>query len=263
MSGGGDSKSSSVAEPPEETKPYLKPYLETAETLATRPYQEYGGQTAAGMNQNQIDAFGSTRDRAMAGSPQQGMANVNSYKTLRGDFLNPASNPYLSATYDAAAGDMSRTFQNSAMPSINSTFSQAGRYGSGAHQNAVGDAARTLSSGLSNLGTQIYGQNYGQERNNMMQAMSGAPGLAQADYQDASMLMGAGDAQRAYEQQNITDAYTRWQQGQQAPYQNLDVMGNAIMTTMGAGGKTTMYGPSGSNLGQLAGAGVAGLGLLG
>jgi len=87
--------------------------------------------------------------------------------------------------------------------------------------------------------------------------------LAQADYQDASMLMGAGDAQRAFEQQNITDAYTRWQQGQQAPYQNLDVMGNAIMTTMGAGGKTTMYGPSGSNLGQLAGAGIAGLGLLG
>lgn len=259
---GGDNKSSSVAEPPAETKPYLQPYLSRASDLSNAPYQDYGGQTVAGMNQNQIDAFGMTRDRAMAGSPQQGMANVNSYKTLRGDFLDPASNPWLSKTYDSAAGDMTRNFQNSAMPSINSTFSLAGRYGSGAHQNAVGDASRTLSSGLSNLGTQIYGQNYGQERGNMMQAMSGAPGLAQADYQDASMMMGAGDAQRAFEQQNLGDAYSRWQAQQQAPYQNLDVMGNAIMTTMGAGGKTTNYG-GGNSLGQIAGAGLAGYGLLG
>lgn len=259
---GGDNKSTSVAEPPAETKPYLQPYLNSASALASRPYQEYGGQTVAGMNQNQVDAFGMTRDRAMAGSPQQGMANVNSYKTLRGDFLNPESNPYLKQTYDAAASDMTRNFQTGAMPSINSTFSQAGRYGSGAHQNAVGDAQRTLGSNLSSLGAQIYGQNYGQERQNMMAAMSGAPNLAQADYMDAGMLMGAGDAQRAFTQQGLSDAYNRWQQKMQSPYQNLDVMGNAIMTTMGSGGKTTMYG-GGSQFGQIAGAGMAGLGLLG
>lgn len=262
MSYTGDSKSSSVAEPPEETKPYLTPYLQGAAELAQTPYKEYGGQTVAGMNQNQIDAFGMTRDRATAGSPQQGMANVNSYKTLRGDYLDPASNPYLSATYNAAAGDMTRNYANSVMPGVNSTFSQAGRYGSGAHLNAVSDANSALGSNLSNLGNQIYGQNYSQERQNMMGAMSGAPALAQADYMDSSMLMGAGDAQRAYSQQGLTDAYTRWNQAQQAPYQNLDVMGNAIMTTMGAGGKTTMYG-GGSSAGQLAGGAMAGLGLLG
>lgn len=259
---GSDSKSSSIAEPPAEAKPYIQPYMESAWGLANKPYESYNGQTVAGMNQNQIDAFGMTRDRATAGSPQQGMANVNSYKTLRGDFLDPSSNPYLSKTFDAAAGDVTRQYQNSVMPSVNSTFSQAGRYGSNAHQNAVGDAGRTLSGSLTNMGNQLYGQNYNNERGNMMQAMSGAPGLASADYNDASMMMGAGDAQRAFEQSNLTDAQTRWNQQMQAPYSNLDVAGNALMTVMGSGGKNTMYG-GGSNVGQMVGAGIAGLGLLG
>lgn len=259
---GGDNKSSSIAEPPAEAKPYIQPYMESAWNLANKPYESYSGQTVAGMNQNQIDAFGMTRDRAMSGSPQQGMANVNSYKTLRGDYLDPASNPYLSKTFDAAAGDVSRQYKNSVMPSVNSTFSLAGRYGSGAHQQAVQDAGNSLAGSLTNMGNQIYGQNYQQERGNMMQAMGGAPGLAQADYMDMGMLMGAGDAQRAFEQANLTDAQTRWNQQMQAPYSNLDVAGNALMTVMGSGGKNTMYG-GGSNLGQIAGAGIAGLGLLG
>lgn len=259
---GGDNKSSSVAEPPAEAKPYIQPYMDAAWGLANKPYESYDGQTVAGMNQNQVDAFGMTRDRATAGSPQQGMANVNSYKTLRGDYLDPASNPYLSATYDSAASDLTRNYQNSVMPSVNSTFSRAGRYGSNAHQTAVSDAGNTLGSSLGSLGNQIYGQNYQNERGNMMNAMAGAPALAQADYNDAYMLMGAGDAQRAYEQANLTDAQNRWNQQMQAPYSSLDVAGNSLMTVMGTGGKNTMYG-GGSNAGQIAGAGLAGLGLLG
>ena len=259
---GGDSKSSSVAEPPAEAKKYIQPYMDAAWGLANKPYESYDGQTVAGMNQNQVDAFGMTRDRATAGSPQQGMANVNSYKTLRGDFLDPSSNPYLSKTYDAAAGDLTRNYRNSVMPSVNSTFSLAGRYGSNAHQSAVSDASNNLGSSLSSMGNQIYGQNYQTERGNMMNAMSGAPALAQADYMDAGMLMGAGDAQRAFEQANLSDAQNRWNQQMQAPYSNLDVAGNSLMTVMGTGGKNTMYG-GGSNVGQIAGAGIAGLGLLG
>lgn len=265
MSGGGskNTTSSSIAEPPAETKPYLSPYLARASELSGKPYQEYGGQTVAGLNQNQQQAFGMVQNRATNGSSVSKNANWNATNTLGGQYLDPATNPWLSKTYDAAASDMTRNYSNAVVPGINGTFSQAGRYGSGAHQQAIGDAGRTLSSQLGNMGTQLYGQNYAQERGNQMNVMGMSPQLANADYNDASMLMGAGDAQRAFQQEGLADAYTRWQQAQQAPYSNLDVMGNAIQTTMGAGGKTTMYGPGQNQTGQLVGAGLTAAGLLG
>ncbi|MHB1176066.1 MAG: hypothetical protein ACYCZJ_13185 [Sulfuriferula sp.] len=262
MSGGGGSTTSkSIAEPPAETKPYLAPYLDRANALSTAPYQNYGGQTVAGLNQDQNTAFSMVRNRATNGSPVQGMANYDAYQTLQGKYLDPASNPWLSKTYNAAATDMKNNFNNTVMPSVNSTFSLAGRYGSGAHQTAVNNAQNTLGRELGNMGTQIYGTNYGNERQNQMATMQAAPGLASADYADASALMGAGDAQRAFQQQNLADAYKRWQDAKQAPYTNLDVMGNAIQTTMGAGGTTTAYG-RGNNTGQLVGAGLTAAGLL-
>ena len=263
MSGGGGSTTSkSVAEPPKETKPYLTPYLERASDLSNKPYQAYGGSTVAGLNQDQNTAFGQIRDRALQGSAVSNNANRNAADTLSGRYLDPASNPWLSRTYDAAAGDMSRNYANAVVPGVNSSFSLSGRYGSGAHENAMGDANRTLASSLSNMGTQLYGQNYQQERSNQLQTMNMAPQLAAADYNDASMLMGAGDAQRAFTQEGLADAYSRWQQEQQYPYQNLDVLGNAIMTTMGAGGSTKMYGSGGNSTGQLVGGGLSLAGLL-
>jgi len=53
---------------------------------------------------------------------------------------------------------------------VNSTFSLAGRTGSGVHQNAVNQASEQLGTTLSDLGNQVYGGNYQQERDRMMQA---------------------------------------------------------------------------------------------
>ena len=265
--GGGGSKnttSSSIAEPPAETKPYLPPYLARASELANAPYQEYGGQQVAGLNRDQTQAFDMVRQRATDGSPVTANANWNAANTLGGQYLDPASNPWLSKTYNAAASDMTRNFSNTVVPGINSSFSLNGRYGSGAHQNAFGDASRTLGSNLSNLGTQIYGQNYAQERGNQMNVLGMSPQLASADYADAQALVGAGDAQRAFQQENLTSDYNKWLLAQQAPYQNLDVLGNAISTTLGSGGTTTAYGRGGgSNAGQYVGAATTALGLLG
>lgn len=265
--GGGDSQNTTktIAEPPAETKPYLTPYLSRASELANAPYQEYGGNQVAPLNGDQTQAFDMVRQRATNGSPVSANANWNAANTLGGQYLDPSSNPWLSKTYDAAASDMSRNYSNSVVPGINSTFSMNGRYGSGAHQNAMGDAGRTLNSGLSNLGTQIYGQNYGQERGNQMNVMGMSSQLASADYADAQAMVGAGDAQRAFQQENMTSDYNKWLLSQQAPYQNLDVLGNAISTTLGSGGTTTAYGrgASGSNAGQYVGAATTALGLLG
>lgn len=263
--GGGGSKnttSNTISEPSAQTKPYISPYLARASELANAPYQQYRGKQVAGINQDQGQAFDMVRQRATQGSPVSANANWNAANTLGGQYLDPSSNPWLSKTYDAAAGDMARNYTNSVVPAVNSTFSQAGRYGSGAHREAFGDAGRTLNSGLSNLGTQIYGQNYAQERGNQMNVMGMSPQLASADYADAQALVGSGDAQRAFQQENLTSDYNQWLLAQQAPYQNLDVLGNAISTTMGGGGQTTAYGRGGSNAGQYLGAGLTAAGLL-
>lgn len=266
MGGGGskNSTSSTIATPPAETAPYLPPYLARASELANAPYQEYGGQQVAGLNGDQTQAFDMVRQRATEGSPVSANANWNAANTLGGQYLDPSSNPWLSQTYNAAASDMARNYSNAAVPAVNSTFSQNGRYGSNAHKEAFGDAGRTLGSNLSNLGTQIYGQNYAQERGNQLSVMGMSPQLASADYADAQALIGGGDAQRAFQQENLTSDYNKFLLRQQAPYQNLDVLGNAISTTLGSGGTTTAYGRGGgSNAGQYVGAATTALGLLG
>lgn len=69
--------------------------------------------------------------------------------TISGQYLDPASNPYLNQTYDAAARQIT--------PRVNSLFEASGRYGSGAHQGVLGQS-------LADLGTSIYGGNYNAER---------------------------------------------------------------------------------------------------
>ena len=67
--------------------------------------------------------------------------------------------------------------------------------------------------------------------------------------------------------QSILDqGYNNWLEAKNYPYQQLDVMGNAIRTTMGGGGTTTMTGPNpnqSSPLGSAVGGAALGYGLAG
>ena len=60
--------------------------------------------------------------------------------TIAGKYLDPASNPYLDLTYKHAAGLLGS--------GIDSRFSAAGRYGSGAHQGVLQEGFGNLATGL-------------------------------------------------------------------------------------------------------------------
>jgi hypothetical protein len=101
-------------------------------------------------------------------------------KTVNGGYLDPSTNPWLEKTYDMAAGKVGS--------GVDSRFSAAGRYGSGAHQGV-------LQEGFNNLATSIYGGNYQQERTRQAAATTGAPAFssgssaaAYAPYIDYSRL---------------------------------------------------------------------------
>lgn len=96
-------------------------------------------------------------------------------QTQAGAYLN--SNPYLDQTYNRASNAVTRQFNESVLPGVNSTFSLAGRTGSGVHQNAVNQASEQLGTTLSDLGNQVYGGNYQQERDRMLQASNALGGF--------------------------------------------------------------------------------------
>jgi hypothetical protein len=79
-----------------------------------------------------------------------------------GYYLN--SNPYLDQMYGNAAGALTRAYQTGTAPRTASSFEGAGRYGSPSAQNAVSQNEQNLGSSLSGLASNIYGQNYAQER---------------------------------------------------------------------------------------------------
>jgi hypothetical protein len=82
--------------------------------------------------------------------------------TLRGDYLDPNSNPWLKSTFNTSADLVNSR--------INSIFEGGNRYGSGQQAGAIGTADTALAN-------QIYGGNYQAERARQAAAIGGLPGF--------------------------------------------------------------------------------------
>lgn len=149
-------------------------------------------------------AWGLQTQRALQGSPVSQAAQNLATNELSGNMLMPSFN----AQFAPIAQQLGRTFNDITMPSINSTFSMAGRTGSGAQQNAISNAQNNLGQTLQSLAGNIYGQ----ERGYQQQAMGMAPQLSNLDYTDIANLGAVGEGQRAYQQQLLSAPYTRLQQ---------------------------------------------------
>lgn len=90
--------------------------------------------------------------------------------TLRGDYLNPESNPWLKSTFNTSADLVNSR--------INSIFEGGNRYGSGQQASAIGTADTSLAN-------QIYGGNYQAERARQAAAIGGLPAFNLGNVQSA------------------------------------------------------------------------------
>lgn len=275
-SGGGSTTSTTKMEPATEVKPYLAPYLNQASQVSNTPYETYQGQRIADLTPEQLMGAGLTSAQALNGFQGQNDAFANYAATMRGDFMSPDSNPWLAANAQKAMGDISNAYRTGTKPQTDAAASRAGAFGGSAWQQMVGNNERTLGDSLGNAANQFYGQNYLNERNNQMQGLNMLPTLQNVGYTDAAKLTGVGDAFRQYQQDLLNTNYSDWQEAQNYPVRQLDIMGNALRATMGAGGSTSTsqsggYKPSpfASALGggmagyAMGGATGAGLGALG
>lgn len=154
--------------------------------------------------------------------------------TINGNYMN--NNPYLDATFDRMSDKVT--------DGVNSNFSMAGRYGSGAHQGILGES-------LGNLATDVYGSNYRTERQNQLSAGQFAPQLDAANqsmlFNNANMFLDVGNSMQNYDQMVAMD-----------PYNRLSHYSGVVNGIAGLGGSGTQTSPGGSTLGGAIGGGLTG-----
>ena len=226
MGSGGTSKSTqqSKTEPWAAQQPYLREIYSLAQNLFGQGEYQYGPDQVADRDSTTVAGEEMARLRALQGSPLLRSAQGAVSDTLSGRYMDPSSNPWLSKSYDAAARGVTRNFQESVMPTLNSRFAMGRTQqdaGGSAQTAAVGRAQGELATGLGDLATNIYGGAYQTERGLMAQAASAAPTLAAADYADSEMLRGIGQERQGQAQRVLDDIVNRFNFEQFAPAQKL------------------------------------------
>jgi hypothetical protein len=139
-------------------------------------------------------------------------------RVVNGDYLN-AGNPNLQALQDS--------IRASVMPSVNSTFSNAGMVGSTAHQGLL---AKALTQGMA---APMF-QNYENERARQMQA---AQFLPQLEANIAQNQITAGQIGEGYEQRNLDADRQLWEENRAAPIRGLSEVFPYLQGIAGLGGQ--------------------------
>lgn len=264
--GGGGGTTKQVSEPWKEQKPYFRDIFEESKKLYNSGQlapDYYSGNTVAPQSQWTQNALQMQADRAMNGdasisTAKGAMDNITSGNALAGNTglnaleqMTEAVNPYSSALLNDAVGR--------AGAQIDSGFSGAGRYGSGAHENAKADSVADLTNQFyanaydkqmqaAQQAGQLYNTGIGQQ----VVAGQTAQQLANQAYTDAAALSEAGGVLDDYKQQLINADIDRYNYDAQKA---LTALSNYNQLIQGSyGGTTTSTGQQQSGGSKLGGA---------
>lgn len=229
---GGNTKTTNI--PWGGVQPYLQDYFQRASDLSNNPYQPYTGQRISGFSPEQEQGLQMTTERALNGSPVMNAAQGNLQSTLEGDYLNPATNP----VWQPMAQSITDAYQTGIGAQTDAAAARAGAFGSSGYGEQVQANQRTLGDTLASAAGSLYNN----ERTNQMRAAMFAPQMAEADYRDAQALLGVGDVRREYQQDLLNQNYQDFFDRQQYPYQQLNVLGQAVQPGLSFGTQTSNNG---------------------
>lgn len=262
--------------------------LRRGEQLSQKEMPVYDGQRSANLNGYQTQGMSMVQNRALNGSADINAGSSTLQNTLNGTYLGRdtgtnaymGDNPYLQASIDKAAGDITRNYHG-AVNGTDATMARAGAFGGSAWQQAQDANSRNLAQGLQDSATSMRMQNYNQsaglaenQLNRNQQAFEGerARQLAATPlalqygnqaYTDAAQLQGIGEIQYGADQQQLTDQMDYFNEKAQSPYKQLDVLGNSIRAAVGGGSTVSQSAPGTNGWAQAAGGAAALYGLLG
>ena len=237
--GGGGGTSTTSTNLPAWLLPYAEQFIQAYQAQAMP-----GGVVQprpAGLDQR-VAPFTPEQQSAMAGigylTPDyQTVANLGPMQAgmgLSGMYLDPASNPWLSKTYEAAAKDVTGTLRGAAL--------RGGAFGSSGAMQTEGRA-------LDELATKIYGGAYEQERQRQMQTMGLLPATLQAGYYPQQALMGVGAQKQEQAQTELDTGYMNAVAATEWPFNILSGYGGALgQAGSGAGTSTTQMRGGGGGL---------------
>lgn len=255
--------------------PYLQMGLQRAEQLFLGSPQPslYPGQMFVSPSEQTLTALATQEALAGGQAPIIG-AGQQAYLTSLGQVGQTAAggflmgSPYREALINAATRPLVQQYAEQVVPGIASGFSRAGRYGSGAMEQAQARAAEAFGRGLGDISAGIAAQDYARERGLMQQAQvqqaalaQAAPSFFQMGFLPAQSLAQVGAAREQIAAQPLQEAIQRYQFSQQLPYQQLQGFLSSVYGTPMA---SSQYAPipqaQTNRLGQAIGG--AGLGYL-
>ena len=256
-------------------RPYLGMGLQRAEQLffGQQP-QLFPGQMYVSPSQQTLDALVQQEQLARAGSPQfaaaqeaYGRALEQTGFTAGGGFLG--TNPFLQGAIASATRPVMQQFQEQTLPGIQSAFSAAGRYGSGAQTRAIGQAQEAASRAIGDISASMTAQDYARERAMMQQSIGQqatlgqmAPGFFAQQFLPSEQLAQIGASREAIAAKPLQEQISRFQFQQQLPYSQLQSYLSAVYGNPMAGSAVPQQAPAQSNrLGTALGGAALGAGL--
>lgn len=241
--GGGDQRgtSNTTASIAPEFKPLAELYTKQAESIANTPFQAYGGQRYADLNQTQNAGLGMVQDRALNGSATMD----NAENSLNGFIQGGNTNPYLDSMVNKAQSSVVDNFNNMVKPQTEAAMRNSGSFGNSGLDQMMQNQQKAAGQQMSDIATNMYGNAYNTDQGNKMQAIGMAPTFGNAAYQDASQLLNAGGIQQNQAQQGLDFGYQQFQDAQNNPYKQLQATGQVVQGGMGSSTTSTQSGGGG------------------
>jgi hypothetical protein len=229
--------------------PSLRPYLELGLRRGEQLFfgeqqpQLYPGQMYVSPSQQTLAALQQQEALAQQQSPfiqEAGQSYLGALGQLgqigAGSFLG--GSPYREQMIQAATRPLTQQFEQSTLPAIQSAFSRAGRYGSGAQTRAIGQAQEATTRAIGDISGQLAAADYARERQLQQQALGQQVGASQlapqffgAQFLPSQQLAQVGAAQEQIQAQPLQEAMTRFQYQQQLPYQQLQTFLSGVYGT--------------------------------
>ncbi len=212
-----------------------------------KPYQAYGGDRIAPMNDQQMQGLDLVAGLG-ANNPLTGAANTNATDTLSGKYLDPTTNP----AWAPGVEKIGQSYRDIISPTTNALFSKGNAFGvdNSAYQQYTGQQQRQVGDAISGL----WGDLYNQERGRQTTTLGLAPSLNQSTYADYQNLIGSGDALRSYQQDLLNLNYNDWLEKQQYPWTQIQNFAGIAPSLIGNSGGTTTTGPNPNKASPIAGA---------
>lgn len=230
--GGGTVATTSTTTPsiPTELKPLANLYVNQATQYGNTPFQSYGGKRYADLNPTQQAALNMVENRAMGGSPTMQAAESGLNRFIRGG----QTNPYLDSMVAKAQRSVVDQFNNMVKPQTETAMRQSGSFGNSGLQQMMQNQQKAAGIQMSDIANQMYGQAYGQDQANRMQAIGMAPQFGNAPYQDAGQLLNAGNIKQQATQNPLDFQYQQFKEAQDYPLKQMQATSGVIGQNMGS-----------------------------